>query len=107
MTTSTVENPSTVAVLVRFVSTFDLPTQVGQKGRPRARGRAYVFPEIPGTCLDVQATRKAVAAFYSLKPTDIAVYDRECRVGEVLAFIVPGVHKDAGEVFVGTVSSPA
>ena len=81
---------------------FNLPSQDGQRGRPRKHGRAYVRTTFVGeTVLDFSEVRAAVAAYYGLPVTQIARYTREEIPGRLWAFIVPSLGANQGQYFDG------
>lgn len=90
------------AVSIALYDSFDLPSQAGQKGRPRSRGRAHLV-STDGTALNIGACQRALASEHGCKPKDVQAYPRETDADAGRwAFIVPGIEKDTGLLYSAT-----
>lgn len=75
-------------------STDELPSQEGQKGRPRKNGRVSVL----GTGLDRKVVQATLAEQFGVQPAQVAPYSRESDEFR-LTFVVPGVPVNERRVF--------
>lgn len=81
-------------VTLSYVSSEALPSQDGQRGRPRVRGRATVI----GAGLNRAAVQRALAEQFACKASHLTPYPRETDDGR-LTFVIPGLDRDTRMTF--------